>query len=73
MHFSLADQPSGATTTQVRSTSITLGASVTLPDVVFGVKPSTTYLLTVQVIPPAGQTLTRGTELQSELQVAPAT
>ncbi len=57
VHFSLAIEPSGVTKTQVRSTPITLGASVTLPDVVFRVKPSTTYLLTVQVIPPAGQTL----------------
>ena len=73
VHFSLATEPSGVTNTQVRSTSISLGASVTLPDVAFGVKPSTTYLLTVQVMPPEGQTLTSGTELQSELQVSPAT
>ncbi len=73
VRFSLAIEPSGVTKTQLRSTPITLGASVALPDVVFGVKPSTTYLLTVQVIPPAGQTPTGATELQSELQVAPAT
>jgi hypothetical protein len=73
VRFSLAILPSGPTTTEVRSTSIALGASVTLPDVVLRVKPSSTYLLTVQVILPAGQTLTGGTELQSELQVAPAT
>jgi hypothetical protein len=35
------------------------------------VKPSTSYLLTVQVIPPAGQTLTAGTATQVPLQVAP--
>ena len=73
VHFSLAIEPSGVTKTQVRSTPIALGGSVTLPGVVFRVTPSTTYLLTVQVIPPAGQTLTSGTELQSELQVSPAT
>ena len=37
------------------------------------VKPSTTYLLTVQVIPPAGQTITAGTATQEPLQIAPGT
>jgi len=74
VRFSLAILPSGVTRTQVvQSTSIALGASVTLPDVVLRVRPSNSYLLTVQVIPPAGQTLTGGTELRSELQVAPGT
>ena len=54
VRFSLADQTSGATTTEVRTTPLALGASVTLPDVTLRVKPSTTYVLTVQVIPPAG-------------------
>jgi hypothetical protein len=73
VRFTLADQTSGATTTQVRATSLALGASVTLPDVTMRVKPSTAYVLTVQVIPPAGQTLTAGTAIQQQLQVAPAT
>lgn len=73
VRFTLADQTSGATTTQVRATSLTLGASVTLPSVTMPVKPSTMYLLTVQVIPPAGQTLTAGTAIQQQLQVSPAT
>jgi hypothetical protein len=73
VRFSLADQTSGATTTQVRTTSLALGASVTLPDVTLRVKPATTYELTVQVIPPPGQTLTAGTAIQQALQVAPAT
>jgi hypothetical protein len=73
VRFSLADQTSGATTSQVRTTSLALGASVTLPDVTLRVKPSTTYMLTVQVIPPAGQTITAGTATQQALQVAPAT
>jgi hypothetical protein len=46
---------------------------VTLPEVTLRVKPSTAYLLTIQVIPPAGQTLTAGTALQVPLQVAPGT
>ena len=73
VRFSLADQTSGATTSQVRTTSLPLGASVTLPDVTMRVKPSVSYLLTVQIIPPTGQTLTAGTATQQALQVAPGT
>jgi hypothetical protein len=72
VRFTLADQTSGATVTQVRTTSLALGASVTLPDVTLRVKPSTSYVLTVLVIPPTGQTITAGTAFQNQLQVAPA-
>jgi hypothetical protein len=37
------------------------------------VKPSTSYVLTVQVVPPAGQTLTANTVVQQTLQVAAGT
>jgi hypothetical protein len=37
------------------------------------VKPSTSYVLTIQIVPPAGQTLTAGTALEVPLQIAPAT
>ncbi len=73
VRVSLEDQTSGATINQVRTTSLALAASVTLPDVTLRVKPSTSYLLTVQVVPPAGQTLLAGTATQVPLQVAPAT
>jgi hypothetical protein len=73
VRFSLADQTSGATTSQVRTTSLPLSASVRLPDVIMRVKPSTAYLLTVQVVPPAGQTLLAGTAIQQPLQIAPGT
>jgi hypothetical protein len=73
VRFSLADQTSGATTSQVRTTALALGASVTLSNVTMRVKQSTAYLLTVQVIPPAGQTLTAGTAIQQPLQISPAT
>ena len=73
VRFSLADQTTGSTTTQVRGTSLALGSSVTLPTVTLHVKSSTTYVLTVQVILPAGQTLTAGTAVQQQLQVSPAT
>jgi len=71
VRFSLTDQTSGATTIQVRTAALALAASVTLPKVTLRVEPSTSYLLTVQVIPPAGQTLTAGTAIQVPLQVAP--
>jgi hypothetical protein len=73
VRFSLLDQTSGATTSQARTTSLALGASVTLPNVTLRVKPSTSYLLTVQVVPPTGQTLTAGTAIQQALQIAPGT
>jgi hypothetical protein len=73
VRFTLADQTSGATTIQVRTTSLALGASVTLPTVTMRVKPSTTNVLTVQILLPAGQTLTAGTATQQTLQVAAGT
>jgi hypothetical protein len=73
VRVTLADQTSGATTTQTRTTPLALGASVTLPTVTMRVKPSTSYVLTVQVVLPAGQTLTGNTEIQQTLQVAAGT
>lgn len=73
VRVTLADQTSGATTTQVRTTSLALGSSVTLPTVTLRVKPSTAYVLTVQVVLPAGQTLTANTVVQQTLQVAAGT
>ena len=73
VRLSLANQTSGATATQVRSTALTLGASATLPTASFHVKPGTTYQLTVAVVPPPGQAVTAGTEIEQALQVAPAT
>ncbi|MGD0746906.1 MAG: hypothetical protein ABSB68_03760 [Acidimicrobiales bacterium] len=73
VRLSLANQTSGATATQVESTALALGASVTLPTASFHVKPGTTYQLTVAVIPPSGQAVTVGTVIQQALQVAPAT
>jgi hypothetical protein len=73
VHFTLADQTSGATTTQVRTTPLALGASVTLPTVTMRVKPSRTYVLTVQVVLPTGQSLTANTVIQQTLQVAAGT
>ncbi len=73
VRFTLANQSSGVTATQVESTALALGASVALPPANFRVKPGTTYELTVAVVPPAGQTQAAGTVVQQALQVAPAT
>jgi ElaB/YqjD/DUF883 family membrane-anchored ribosome-binding protein len=73
VRYSMADQSTGATATHVETTSIALDGSVTLPSVVFTVTPSTTYVLTVQIVLPSGQTQTNGTIFQQALQVAPAT
>ena len=73
VRVTLADQTTGATTTQVRTTPLPLGASVTLPTVTMRVKPSTSYVLMVQVVLPPGQTLTDHTEFQQTLQVAAGT
>jgi hypothetical protein len=73
VRFSLANQSSGATATQVESAPVALGASVTLPTVSFRVKPGSSYVLTVSVILPAGQAETANTVVQQSLQVAPGT
>jgi hypothetical protein len=73
VRYTLADQTSGATISKVRTAPLALGASVTLPDVTMRVKPSTAYVLTVQLVLPAGQTLTDQTVVQQALQVAPGT
>jgi hypothetical protein len=72
VRFVLANQSSGATATLVETTALALGASTTLPTANFRVKPGTTYVLTVSVPLPAGQTETNGTVFQQALDVAPA-
>jgi len=73
VRITLANQPSGATATQVESFALALGASVALPTANFRVKPGTTYQLTVAVVLPAGQAQTGSTVIMQALQVAPAT
>jgi hypothetical protein len=73
VRFTVADQASGATLSHTETTGAALGASVTLPTVAFDVKPGTTYVLTVGVILPPGQTLSAGTLVQQTLQIAPGT
>jgi len=73
VRFTLANQATGATATQVESVALAFGSSVTLPTATFRVKPGSAYVLTVAVILPTGQAATAGTVLQQDLQVAPAT
>ncbi|HEX3333132.1 MAG TPA: hypothetical protein VHS57_02250 [Acidimicrobiales bacterium] len=72
VRFTLADQSSGAATSRTESVALPAGASAALPTVSFGVKPGTTYLLTVSVVLPAGQTVVPAA-LNQALEVAPAT
>jgi hypothetical protein len=73
VRFTLANETSASrtSTTQSVTTALAAGASVTLPTVTFGVKPGTTYLLTVSAVLPAGQTVVPATLAQA-LEVAPA-
>jgi hypothetical protein len=73
VRFTLADSTSGASVSHVETASVASGASVTLPDATFKVAPGTTYVCTVSIVLPAGQTDTLGTATQQTLQIAPAT
>ena len=71
--LTLTDQTSAATSTRQVAAALGLGASVTLPTVVFRVQPGSDYVLTVQIELPPGQTETPGTATQQQLQIAPTT
>jgi hypothetical protein len=73
VHFTLANQTSGATASHRETIGLAADASQTLPTANFGVKPGTAYVLTVSVDLPAGQTQTVGTAVQYALQVSLAT
>jgi hypothetical protein len=69
----LANQTTGATKTRTLTTAVALGGTVGLPTATFGVKPGTTYVLTISLVLPPGQTSALGTATQTTVQVAPAT
>jgi hypothetical protein len=73
VRYTMANQTSGATSTQTQQTPLALSGSAALPEVSFRVKPGTSYELTVVATAPAGQTDLDATVLQQTLQVAPAT
>jgi hypothetical protein len=72
VRFTLANQTSGAAMTRTESMTLAGGESATLPTVTFGVKPGTTYLLTVSVVLSTGQSVVPAA-LNQALEVAPAT
>ena len=73
VRVSMANQTSGATDTRTLTTAVALGSTVGLPAVDFKVKPGTTYVLTISIALPSGQTSTLGTATQATVQVSPAT
>jgi hypothetical protein len=73
VRFTMTNSTSGASVSHVEATPVLSGASVTLPDAAFTVAPGTTYVLTVSIMLPAGQTDTLGTATQQTLEIAPAT
>jgi hypothetical protein len=73
VRVSMANQTTGATDTRTLTTAVALGSTVGLPSVDFGVKPGMTYVLTISIVLPPGQTSTLGTATQTTVQVSPAT
>ena len=71
--FTLAPQPTGVAVTSTRRASVLSMRSVSLAPVAFKVKPGGTYLLTVAVAVPPGQTDLAGTAFSQEFRVAPST
>lgn len=73
VRFMLADSSSGTAATRVEAATLATGSSDTLPDATFVVVPGTTYVLTVSIGLPSGQTDTLGTATQQTLEIAPST
>jgi hypothetical protein len=73
VRYTLASQSSGATSSQAQTLPLAAATSQALPTATFAVKPGTTYVLTVSVDVPAGQTQTAGTAAQYTVTVSPAT
>jgi hypothetical protein len=73
VHYTLADQTSGATSIRTHTVSLAPDTSQALPTVEFRVVAGTTYLLTVSVDVPAGQTQLAGTAVLYPLAISPST
>ncbi|HWD55739.1 MAG TPA: hypothetical protein VG346_11475 [Acidimicrobiales bacterium] len=73
VHLTIANQASGATSTRTDTVALASAASRALPTTNFHVTPGQTYVLTISVVLPAGQTQTVDTSVQDVLQVALAT
>jgi hypothetical protein len=73
VRFVLASATPSESKTLVRTAPVLSGSSVALPQATFAVRPGSTYVLTLSIAVPAGQTDLGGTAKQQTLQVAPAT
>jgi hypothetical protein len=73
VHYTLADQSSGATSSRAHTVALAPATSQALPPATFGVAPGATYVLTVSVDVPAGQTQLAGTAVQYVLTISQAT
>ena len=65
VHYTLAAQSSGATSSRTHTVALAPDTSQDLPTVNFGVVSGTTYVVTVSVDVPAGQTQLAGTAVQN--------
>jgi hypothetical protein len=73
VHYTMANQSSGATSSRTHTVALAPGASQVLPTARFGVTAGTTYVVTVSVDVPAGQTQLAGTAVQYVLAISQAT
>jgi hypothetical protein len=73
VHYTLAEQSSGATSGRTHTVALAPDTSQDLPTVNFGVVSGNTYVLTVSVDVPAGQTQLAGTAAQYTLAISQAT
>jgi hypothetical protein len=73
VHYTMASQSSGVTSSQTHTVALAADTTQALPTANFRVDTGTTYVLTVSVDVPAGQTQLAGTAVQYVLQVSQAT
>jgi hypothetical protein len=73
VHYTLANQSSGATSSRTHAVALAPGTSQALPTANFAVDPGATYVLTVSVDVPAAQTQLAGTAVQYTLTISQAT
>lgn len=73
VHYTLAVQSSGGTSSRTQTVALAPATTQALPTVNFGVRSGLTYVLTVSVDVPAGQTQLAGTAAQYSLAISQAT
>jgi hypothetical protein len=73
VRYTLAEQSTGATSSRTHTVALAPDASQDLPTVNFGIVSGNTYVLTVSVDVPTGQTQLAGTAAQYTLAISQAT